>query len=578
MPDENGAPSEPGVKNSDRDGREAGRMISLKKSLRAKFTLILFIVGMVPLAATSIFFYFTAKDALFKNVFKELKWNADGISQIVESHFSETGKDLLIASQNTAFNMYFQDPANRMKWVKEQQSTLKYLRTVYPDVIDEACFIDASGQEVSRIVFDEIAHEHDLSSEEDRSEFFKGAFLLEEGEVFQGRPMLSEDTNRWVLPNATPIMANGKKAAILHFEVTMTYFQRLLKSLINPDRGYGFILNDEGAFMAHTRLEIGEKDPFPIAITPGVPPTLEAVYRRMLNAESGIEEFSEGGKSYYVIFRPIDTAYHKGRNENRWSFAYVIPSERVYVELAILKYNAIVLASTVVFIIGLAYAVGNYVTKPIRELARATKRVAGGEMPRVDVKRDDEIGQLSDSFNVMIEAVKRRDEALKSLATTDGLTGLYNHRYFKSELDRHVRAAQRFSRPLSLIIADIDYFKHYNDRNGHSRGDTALKAVASVFARSVREVDIAARYGGEEFVVILPETPLEGALIAAERIRAKVEEEEVPNEETQPNGKLTVSIGVAILKEGDDMQKLIEAADRALYMAKEEGRNRVKGA
>lgn len=577
MSDEYDAPLEDREKKGAGDGRGAGRMISLKKSLRAKFTLILFIVGMVPLAATSIFFYYTAKDALFKNVFKELKWNADGISHIVESHFSEAGKDLLIASQNTAFNMYFMDPANRMKWVKEQQSTLKYLRTVYPDVLDEACFIDASGQEVSRIVFDEIAHEHELSSEEDRSEFFKGAFLLEEGEVFQGRPMLSEDTKRWVLPNATPIMANGKKAAILHFEVTMTYFQRLLKSLINPDRGYGFILNDEGAFMAHTRLELGEKDPFPMAITPGVPPALEAVYRRMVSMESGIEEFSEGGKSYYVIFRPIDTAYHKGRNENRWSLAYVIPSERVYVELAILKYNAIVLASTVVFIIGLAYAVGNYVTKPIRELARATKRVAGGEMPRVDVKREDEIGQLSDSFNIMVEAVKRRDEALKSLATTDGLTGLFNHRYFKSELDRHVKAAQRFSRPLSLIIADIDYFKHYNDRNGHPQGDAALKTVALVFARSVREVDIAARYGGEEFVVILPETPLEGALVAAERIRKKVEEEPVPNEETQPNGRLTVSVGVAALREGDDMQKLIEAADKALYAAKEEGRNRVRG-
>ncbi|HAO93992.1 MAG: hypothetical protein A2X93_05060 [Deltaproteobacteria bacterium GWC2_56_8] len=553
-------------------------MISFKKSLRAKFTLILFVVGMVPLAATSIFFYYTAKDALFKNVFKELKWNADEISHVVESHFSDTGKDLLIASQNTAFNMYFLDPANRMKWVKEQQNTLKYLRTVYPDVLDEACFIDAAGQEVSRIVFDELAHEHELSSEEGRSEFFKGAFLLEKGEVFQGRPMISEDTKRWVLPNATPIVANGKKAAILHFEVTMTYFQRLLKSLINPDRGYGFILNDEGAFMAHTRLDISEKDPFPAAITPGVPPALESIYRRMMNAESGIEEFAEGGESYYMIFRPINISYQKGRNENIWSLAYVIPSERVYVELAILKYNAIVLASTVLFIIVLAYAVGNYVTKPIRELAGATKRVAGGEMPKVDVKRDDEIGQLSDSFNIMVDAVKRRDEALNALAITDGLTGLYNHRYFKSELDRHVKAAQRFSRPLSLIIADIDYFKHYNDRNGHAQGDVALKAVASVFMKSVREVDMAARYGGEEFVVILPETPVEGALIAAERIRKKVEEEPVLNEETQPNNRLTVSIGVATLKDGDDMLKLIEAADQALYRAKDEGRNRVEGA
>ncbi|MBI5492904.1 MAG: diguanylate cyclase [Deltaproteobacteria bacterium] len=551
-------------------------MFSVKKSLRAKFTLVLLIVGIIPLMITSAFFYYTAKDALFKNVFKELKWNIGEISGQIENHFSEAGKDLMVASQNAAFRMYLLDPANRSNWVKEQQKTLKHLRGLYPDIIDEACFIDSTGQEISRIVFDQIAQEGELSSDEERSSFFKSAFDMDEGEVYQGKPTISEDTKRWVLPNATPVIINGKKAAILHFEVTMSHFQNLLKRTINPDRGYGFILNDKGEFMGNTLADINESAPFARAITDGTPPTLRHVYERMLGGESGIEQFTDGVKDYYVIFQPMGSVYIKGRNDNRWYIAYAIPSDRVYVELAILRYNILAFASTLVFVIALAYLIGNYITRPIRELAGATNRVANGEMPKITTKREDEIGQLSESFNVMVEAVKRRDEALKALAITDGLTGVYNYRYFKEELEKGVRNSLRYGRPMSLIMLDVDHFKAYNDAYGHPQGDMVLKKLAGVLMKCVREVDLPARYGGEEFVVILPETVSEGAFKTAERIRAKVEEEMI-----EPGGGniITVSIGVATLPgDADSGVSLIEAVDRALYRAKEAGRNRVKRA
>lgn len=550
-------------------------MFSVKKSLRAKFTLVLLIVGIIPLMITSAFFYYTAKDALFKNVFKELKWNINEISGLIESHFSETGKDLIVASQNAAFRMYLLDPANRMSWVKEQQKTLKHLRGIYPEIIDEACFIDSTGQEISRIVFDRIAGEDELSSSEERSTFFESAFEMNEGEVYQGRPTISEDTKRWVLPNATPVMINGKKAAILHFEVTMAHFQNLLKRAINPDRGYGFILNEKGEFMGNTRADINEAAPFPVAITTGTPSTLKHVYERMLRGESGIEQFTDGVKDYYVIFQPMGSVYIKGRNDNRWYIAYAIPSDRVYVELAILRYNIVAFASTLLFVVALAYMIGNYITRPIRELAGATHKLANGEMPKISTKREDEIGQLSESFNIMVEAVKRRDEALKSLAITDGLTGVYNYRHFKDELEKGVKSAMRYNRPMSLIMFDVDHFKDYNDAYGHPQGDMALKKLAGVLMKCVREVDLPARYGGEEFVVIMPETVSEGALKTAERIRAQIEKEMA-----EPGGNaVTVSIGVATLPgDADNGSGLIEAADRALYRAKEEGRNRVKKA
>lgn len=550
-------------------------IFSPKKSLRAKFTIVLLAIGVVPLAATSLFFYYTAKDALFKNVFKELKWNVDEVAEIIEDHFTQTGNDLLIASRNAAFTMYFKDPDNRRHWVAEQHKSLKNLRSLYPDMLDEACYIDASGKEVSRIVYDEISHEHDLSSEEERSEFFVEAFKLEEGEVYQGKPAISEDTNRWVLPNATPIVVDGKKAALLHFEVTVSYFQRLLKRSINPDRGFGFILNESGEFIAHTQVEFGEDAPFPKAISDATPPGLRGIYEMMMSGESGMEEFWDGTKSYYINFRPVWSGYAKGRNSNRWSIAYVLPGERVYVELSILRYNIIAISATLLCVIILAYLAGNYITMPIRVLAGATRKVASGEMPQIEIKREDEIGQLSDSFRIMAEAIKRRDEELKTLATTDGLTGLYNYRYFREELERSIKAARRYGRPLSLLLADVDNFKKYNDTHGHTRGDMVLKQVAAVFFRNTRDVDLAARYGGEEFVVLLRETPLEDSVSAAERIRRCVETEKFLNEEDQPGGALTVSIGVAAYN-GGGAEAFIEEADRALYKAKNAGRNRVE--
>jgi diguanylate cyclase (GGDEF)-like protein len=548
----------------------------LKRSLRAKFTLVLFIVGLIPLGATSIFFYYTAKDSLFKNVFKELKWSLEDVSGLVEEYFEQSQKDLLIASRNTAFTMYFSDQGGRAHWVREQQRSLRYLRTMYPDMLDEACFIEAGGKEVSRIVFDEVSHEHDLSSDEGRSEFFIKAFLVNEGEVFQGKPVLSEDTHRWVLPNATPITVKGRKAAILHFEVTLTYFQRLLKKHINPDRGAAFILDGDGRFIAHTALDISETEPHPEAAALSSSEALKGVYARMMKGESGMESFSDGGVDYYIIFKPIEVTYQKGMNENRWSLGYLIPSDRIYVELDILKYNMAAMGLTAMLVMLLAYVTGNYVTKPIRSLASATNRVSAGEMPIVSVDREDELGTLSKSFNTMVESIRRRDEALRDMATSDGLTGLFNFRHFRGELEKAVKSAARFGRPVSLIMADVDWFKHYNDTNGHAAGDQCLKKVAEVFMKNAREVDISARYGGEEFAVILPETSKDGALKLAERLRAKLEEETVPFEALQPNGAVTMSLGVASYPDdAQDPQSLVEAADKALYKAKEKGRNTV---
>lgn len=172
--------------------------------------------------------------------------------------------------------------------------------------------------------------------------------------------------------------------------------------------------------------------------------------------------------------------------------------------------------------------------------------------------------------------LKRNYEIAASEAFTDPLTGLFNLRQFWLSLDHELARSRRSRRPCSLVMIDIDHFKQYNDRHGHLKGDEVLREAAAVFRGSVRTSDIAARYGGEEFMVIMPETDRDLAIIAAEKLRRAVAEYPFPLRESQPGGRLTVSIGIATFPEdAADSRGLVDAADRALYRAKEGGRNRI---
>jgi len=166
-------------------------------------------------------------------------------------------------------------------------------------------------------------------------------------------------------------------------------------------------------------------------------------------------------------------------------------------------------------------------------------------------------------------------EKIKKLAMTDGLTGLYNHRYFVNMLNNELERARRYDHPLSLMIIDVDHFKNYNDTNGHLKGNEVLQGVTKSMKRNLRSIDLLARYGGEEFAVILPKTDPQQALESAWRMCRAVEQEHFPGEEKQPLQKLTISVGVASFPDDADRESLLlECADKALYEAKQAGRNR----
>ncbi len=164
-------------------------------------------------------------------------------------------------------------------------------------------------------------------------------------------------------------------------------------------------------------------------------------------------------------------------------------------------------------------------------------------------------------------------EQTERLASTDGLTGLHNHRTFQSRLDEQLLLARRHGKKLSVVICDVDRFKSVNDAHGHPVGDLVLRGVGRVLAGEARGTDLVARYGGEEFAVVMPETDGEGALVIAERIRTRLEQTVFPTEAGPL--RVTLSLGIATFPDdGAEKARLIEVADGCLYHAKRSGRNR----
>ncbi|MDF2636558.1 MAG: diguanylate cyclase [Pelosinus sp.] len=199
----------------------------------------------------------------------------------------------------------------------------------------------------------------------------------------------------------------------------------------------------------------------------------------------------------------------------------------------------------------------------------------------LEITVEERTRQIQDAYDeqqAMNDELQAMNDELQRLSNVDGLTGIANRRYLNDYLERECHAALRLNKPLALIMVDIDFFKAYNDTYGHQHGDECLKIVATTLAAGVnRSTDLVARYGGEEFVVILPNTDADGAMLVAEKLRLRVEEQYLLHKKS-PTNCVTISLGAAITIHPQEFTPLhlINAADQALYQAKREGRNCVR--
>jgi diguanylate cyclase (GGDEF)-like protein len=212
----------------------------------------------------------------------------------------------------------------------------------------------------------------------------------------------------------------------------------------------------------------------------------------------------------------------------------------------------------------LDYGAVDFLTKPFDEEALLARM-------RVHLNNK----RLFDDLTRAYHELRSLNDRLELLSITDGLTGLFNHRYFHEELNLAMERAVSAKKPLSLILFDIDHFKKFNDTHGHKAGDAVLQAVAEVAMKTAGD-NTAARYGGEEFAIIMPGVPMDKAMQSAERLRRAIEATELPYGGVAL--KVTVSIGVAMWDGKLSDHRFIELADKALYESKENGRNRVTAA
>lgn len=215
---------------------------------------------------------------------------------------------------------------------------------------------------------------------------------------------------------------------------------------------------------------------------------------------------------------------------------------------------------------------------PVNELASRLAAIKPGQGERIRVAsqhQHDEIGSLADSANALIQAAEDALAEIRALATTDPLTGLPNRRAFMERIaDEHLRIKRYTLPPASVLMLDLDHFKYINDQHGHAAGDAVLRYFGLLLAGDLRQVDFAGRIGGEEFAVLLPATEISAAAVFAERLRQQTEQAIIKHEGISLS--VTISIGIASLAIDDpDYDAALAAADKALYQAKHEGRNRM---
>ena len=280
----------------------------------------------------------------------------------------------------------------------------------------------------------------------------------------------------------------------------------------------------------------------------------------------------------------VDLAFRK-LTSNNWIVVYEMGHDEIYSMSIIGRY---IYAGTLVLVLLLGLLASavfvRIILRPLEQITNATEQVAAGDLTqRIDYNGHDDLRGVMKNFNSMTTNLKFQYDELEKLSLHDYLTGLANRRYFEQQLHLELERATRLGHPSTLLMLDIDDFKHINDKYGHLKGDKILKILASALKEIVREVDLPVRFGGEEFLVLLPETSLAQGQIVAEKIRKEISQITIVSR--KGNITITVSIGMSGTEHDDKLcyalldragAGLLKRADEALYQAKAKGKNRVQ--
>ncbi len=368
---------------------------------------------------------------------------------------------------------------------------------------------------------------------------------------------------------AVPIKSgDGRLLGAVLAELDLTPMEELLRTLASDTAGAIYIVASNGMLVSSSNGVSAQR-------RARIP--LETLDQLRTERDSVTQYTGFVGREVIGVLQQVPQA--------DWSVLAEVSSDAAFRELRRLRDLGLFFVAVLLLAAGLvAYALGIFIVRPLDRLTKGVAEVAGGDL-QVDLPAGGgaEVGYLTTVFNHMVArlregrreldaintTLKKKNEELERLSVTDGLTGLANHRLLIQRLIQEGMRADATGGEFAVLMADVDHFKQYNDEFGHPAGDEVLKRVADLLRESVRDIDCAARYGGEEFAIVMPEMSADEAGEVAQQIGKRVEAQSFPGR------TVTLSIGVAGFPQDADLPHgVIAAADRALYQAKREGRNR----
>lgn len=418
-----------------------------------------------------------------------------------------------------------------------------------------------------------------------------------------GEPALSGIYSHFIFHEPTvtaayPVYgADGRLFGVFGVDYLLSWLGSTLGDLPVGDLGQVFVTDEAGMLIATSfdtpnyKVVGGASQLIPARESES--PLIQAALHMPPGEHPGeLSGFTAEGKQYYIS---VSSFEEYGAN---WQVHVILAEDEFLGGMkSITAQTAVILVAAILFTLFLALWVPGHMIRPILSLNGAARELAqGNHTPIPDDGRRDELGELNRSFNEMglrltnmvahleeevrlrTRELQLRNEELQQLSFLDSLTGIANRRQFDSTLKGAWNAALRYGRPIAIFMLDIDLFKDFNDTYGHQAGDDCLKAIGELLSQKVRRAsDLVARYGGEEFVVILQEAEQEKLLDFAQELRRGVRALSIEHRQS-PYQEVTVSVGVACMIPTLDAApgELVEAADRALYQAKQKGRNRVE--
>jgi len=521
-------------------------------SIRNKILALAVLATLIPTLATTVVSYGRNQRALSEKVDQELRGTSSETARALDQWLDERLDDLRVSASSYILSENVGRTAGNGadRAVTRLRDYLTSARERFPS-FETLQIIDATG--------------HAVASSGGRT----GAMslplerlnALRTGDAHVGEPYWDLGLSKAAIVLAVPIrQADGRFLGALSAKINLRSIAERRSRLAPAGAGEIYVMTDQARLILTSRASSAELMRTKLST---------ATTQPLLDKEGAAVTYAlppPDGRDVVAILRRVPHL--------RWAAVVQVPREEAFADLARLRNVTILMLIVLLVGVGLtAYGLGVLIARPLERLSGAAAKMTSGDLSvELPAGGSGEIGYLTRAFAHLVSRLREREgqTELERLSITDALTGLYNRRHLMGTLANEVQRSRRLRRTFSVLMADVDHFKRYNDTNGHLGGDAALVKVAEILRKATRGVDSVARYGGEEFLVMLLEAPLTTAAIVGERIRARVASE--PFE----GGEVTVSIGIAEYpSHGDTPEELIASADAAMYKAKSQGRDRV---